>query len=208
MSRHTGSKCRLCRREGAKLFLKGERCFTPKCALTKRDSKPGMHTWRRGKPSQYSHHLREKQKVKRYYGMREAPFRHLFHHAERAPGNTGQALLMMLERRLDNVLYLGGFATSRSNARQMITHGHVTVNKHRVDIGSFLVKQDDVIRPKDNEKSRKQVTENIEMTGIRDVPAWLQVSEEPLEITVRALPGREEISVETQEQLVIELLSK
>ena len=208
MSRHTGPKCRLCRREGTKLFLKGERCFTAKCAVTRRESAPGVHTWRRGKPSQYSIQLREKQKVKRYYGLREKPFRHLFHHAERAPGNTGEALLMMLERRLDNVLYLAGFAASRYHARQMITHGHVTVNGHRVDVGSFLVDQDNVIRPKGGEELVRKVKETLETTKYRDVPPWLTVSDDPPEITVRVLPGRDDISVETREQLVVELLSK
>jgi len=208
MSREAVTKCRLCRREGMKLFLKGSRCFTAKCALAKRESPPGMHSWRRGKPSQYSHQLREKQKVKRYYGMRERSFRHLFHQAERARGNTGEAMLIMLERRLDNVLYLAGLATSRANARQMITHGHITVNGHRVDVPSFLVRPDDVIKPKDNEKAKKQVKENLELSKDRDVPVWIETSEEPPAATVRALPGRDDISVETHEQLVVELLSK
>ena len=158
MSREAVTKCRLCRREGMKLFLKGSRCFTAKCAVVKRESPPGMHSWRRGKPSQYSHQLREKQKVKRYYGMRERPFRHLFRQAERARGNTGEAMLIMLERRLDNVLYLSGLASSRPNARQMIAHGHISVNGHRVDIPSFLVGPDDVIKPRDSEEANKQVT--------------------------------------------------
>jgi len=208
MSRHTGPKCRLCRREGQKLFLKGERCFTAKCGLAKRETTPGMHTWRRGKPSQYSFQLREKQKVKRYYSMRERPFRHFFHAAERARGNTGEVLLTMLERRLDNVVYLGGLAASRAQARQMITHGHIHVNGHRVDIASFLVKQDDEIKPKDNEKTKKLIKENIELSRVRDVPPWLETTEAPASITVRALPGRDDISVETREQLVVELLSK
>jgi len=167
-----------------------------------------MHTWRRGKPSQYSVQLREKQKVKRYYSMRERPFRHLFQRAERARGNTGEALLTMLERRLDNVLYLGGLAASRPGARQMITHGQITVNGHRVDIASFLVAQDDVIGPRESEKARKLIKEHIELSRVRDVPAWLETVEEPSSITVRALPGRDDVSVETREQLVIELLSK
>jgi small subunit ribosomal protein S4 len=191
-----------------KLFLKGERCFTAKCAVAKRDSTPGMHTWRRGKPSQYSNQLREKQKVKRYYGMRERSFRHLFHGAERARGNTGVALVTMLERRLDNVLYLSGLATSRTQARQMITHGLVFVNGHRVDVGSFLVSQDDEIRPKDSDKAKKLMKENIELSRVRDVPAWIETVEEPPSATVRALPGRDDVSVETREQLVVELLSK
>ena len=191
-----------------KLFLKGARCFSAKCSLTKRESVPGMHTWQRGKPSQYSYQLREKQKVKRYYSLRERPFRHLFSQAERASGNTGENLLVMLERRLDNVLYLSGLATSRSNARQMIAHGHISVNGHRVDIASFLVKQDDVIKPRDTETAKKMFKENIELSEGRDVPAWIETSTEPLETTVRSLPGRDDISVETREQLVVELVSK
>jgi small subunit ribosomal protein S4 len=208
MSRYTGAKCRLCRGEGVKLFLKGERCFTAKCAVTKRESLPGMHTWRRGKPSQYAGQLREKQKMKRYYGMRERPFRQLFHRAERAPGNTGEALVVMLERRLDNVVYLGGFASSRAHARQMISHGHFSISGRRVNIPSILVSQDDVIRPREGEETKKLISASLEVSKSREVPAWLQVSEEPLEITVRTSPGRDDISVETREQLVVELLSK
>jgi len=208
MARYIGPKCRLCRREGTKLFLKGERCFTPKCAVTRRESPPGMHTWRHGKPSQYSAQLREKQKVKRYYGMRERSFRRLFHDAERLPGNTGEALVAMLERRLDNAVYLAGFAASRAAARQMICHGLVFVNDHRVDVASFLVGQDDVIRPKNDETTLKLVQGNLELTKGRQLPSWIQVTEAPPGILVRTLPGRDEISVETREQMIIELLSK
>jgi small subunit ribosomal protein S4 len=167
-----------------------------------------MHTWRHGKPSQYSAQLREKQKVKRYYGMRERPFRRLFHDAERMPGHTGEALVAMLERRLDNVVYLAGFSTSRSNARQMVSHGLVTVNDHRVDVPSYLVSQDDVIRPRAGEKTLKMIQSNVELAKGREVPAWIQVSEEPPGIVVRSLPARDEISVETREQMIVELLSK
>ena len=208
MSRYTGPKCRLCRREGTKLFLKGERCFTPKCAVSRRESAPGMHTFRHGKPSQYAAQLREKQKVKRYYGMREAPFRRLFHEAERLPGHTGEALVGMLERRLDNAIYLAGFAPSRSAARQMISHGLIMVNDHRVDVASFLVSQDDVIRPRNNEKSLALVQGHLELTKGRQLPSWIQVTEAPPGIVVRMLPGRDEISVETREQMIVELLSK
>ena len=208
MSRYTGPKCRICRREGMKLFLKGERCFTAKCAVVRRESMPGMHTFHRGKPSQYCTQLREKQKVKRYYGMREGPFRHLFHRAERMPGNTGQALVLMLERRLDNVIYHAGLAASRTLARQMVAHGLFTVGDRRVDVPSFLVKQDDVIKPVNTEKMKKLVKENMEKSGERETPAWIQVTEDPPTITVRALPGREDVSVETREQMVVEILSK
>jgi small subunit ribosomal protein S4 len=167
-----------------------------------------MHTFRHGKPSQYSAQLREKQKVKRYYGMRERPFRRLFHEAERLPGHTGEALVEMLERRLDNVVYLAGFAPSRSTARQMISHGLIIVNDHRVDVASFLVGQDDVIRPWKTEKTLKLVQDNLELTKGRQVPSWIQVAEAPPAIVVRTLPGRDEISVETREQMIVELLSK
>ena len=208
MSRNTGSKCRLCRREGMKLFLKGHRCFAAKCAVERRDSTPGMRTWRRGKPSGYHNQLREKQKVKRYYGVREAQFRRFFAEAERATGNTGEALLVILEKRLDNVLYLGGLALSRANARQMTTHGMVRVNGRRVDIPSFIVSQDDVITIKDTEKAQKLVKDNVELTQDRDRPQWLQVDPTKPSITVMAAPMRDDVSVEAHEQLVIEFLSK
>jgi small subunit ribosomal protein S4 len=191
-----------------KLFLKGHRCFTAKCAVEKRESAPGMHTWRRGKPSGYHNQLREKQKVKRYYGLREAQFRRFFAVAERAIGNTGEALLVMLEKRLDNVLYLGGLALSRANGRQMVTHGLVHVNGHRVDVPSFIVSQDDVITVKGTEKVLKCVQDTLELTQDRERPQWLQVDPTKPSITVLAVPAREDISVEAREQLVVEFLSK
>jgi small subunit ribosomal protein S4 len=208
VARHTEAKCRLCRREGTKLFLKGTRCFTAKCAVTRREAVPGMHSFRRGKPSQYCNQMREKQKVKRYYGMRERPFVHLFHEAERTPGNTGEALLIMLERRLDNVIYLAGFATGRSHARQLVVHGHFNVNGRRVDIPSYLVAQDDLITVRGTDKMKALILANREMSREREVPAWISIVEEPPTISVRTLPGREDISVETREQMVVEILSR
>ena len=208
MGRHTEAKCRLCRREGTKLFLKGSRCFSAKCAVVRRESAPGMHTFRRSKPSQYCIQLREKQKVKRYYGMREKSFRHLFHKAEQMPGNTGEALLTMLERRLDNVLYLSGFALGRSHARQLATHGHFEVNGRRVNVPSYLVQADDVITVHGSDQYKAAIKANREETKDREVPAWLAVSEDPPTVTVRVLPGRDEISVEVREHMVVEILSK
>ena len=208
MGRHTEAKCRLCRREGQKLFLKGSRCFTGKCALARRESAPGMHTFRRSKPSQYCIQLREKQKIKRYYGMREKSFRHFFGKAEQMPGNTGEALLTMLESRLDNVLYLAGFATGRSHARQLIVHGHFRVNDRRVNVPSFLVKQDDVITVHGPDTAKAMVKANRELSHDREVPAWLAVTDEPLSVTVRVAPSRDDISVAAREQMVVEVLSK
>ncbi len=208
MGRHTEAKCRLCRREGTKLFLKGARCFSSKCALVRRESAPGMHTFRRSKPSQYSNQLREKQKVKRYYGMREKPFRHLFRKAEGMPGNTGEALLSMLERRLDNVLYLAGWALGRSHARQLIAHGHIQVKGRRVNVPSYLCEQDDAITVHGGDEAKAAIKANREQTKDRETPAWIAVTEDPLAITVRTTPGRDDISVEVREQMVIEILSK
>ena len=153
MARTTGPVCRLCRRDGLKLFLKGSRCDTPKCAIERRDTPPGMNQARRGKLTDYGIHLREKQKVKHYYGVLERQFRGYFALAEKGKGNTGEALMMLLERRLDNIVHRLGFGQSRAQARQLIAHGHITVNGHRVDIPSYLVKANDMIRVKNRAKS-------------------------------------------------------
>src|SRR3990170_6537789 len=153
MARITGPVCRLCRRDGLKLFLKGTRCDTPKCAIERRDTAPGMHQYRRGKQTDYGLHLREKQKVKHYYGVLERQFRRYFEKAEHTKGNTGDVLMSLLERRLDNVVHRLGFALSRSAAKQLISHGHITVNGKRVDVPSYLVKVGDVIRIKNRSKS-------------------------------------------------------
>ena len=153
MARTTGPVCRLCRRDGLKLFLKGSRCDTPKCAIERRDTPPGMNQARRGKLTDYGIHLREKQKVKHYYGVLERQFRGYFARAEKGKGNTGEALMMLLERRLDNIVHRLGFGQSRAQARQLIAHGHITVNGHRVDIPSYLVKPNDLIRVKNRSKS-------------------------------------------------------
>lgn len=208
MARITGAKCRFCRREGQKLFLKGTRCETAKCAVNRRESAPGVHTWKRPKVSEYGRQLREKQKIKRYYGLLDRQFRVFFHRAERQKGNTGENLIVLLERRLDNIVVRGGFAISRQQSRQMITHGHVTVNGRRVDRPSYVVKQGDVIKPKEREKSRKLALESLEISKGRAFPTWLQVTLDPPEIKIVQLPTREEVQLPIEEQLVVEILSR
>jgi len=209
MGRHIGPVCRLCRREGLKLFLKGTRCDTPKCAVVKREGVPGMHQFRRGKPSEYSIRLREKQKVKRYYGIFERQFRKYFELAGRRSGNTGDALMAILERRLDNVITRLGFATSRPQARQMITHGHITINGRKLDIPSYLVRPGDRIQVKDREHSRKMATESLATEGMPPVPDWLDRSgAEMPEGRVARLPAVQDISLPVTPQLIVELLSR
>jgi small subunit ribosomal protein S4 len=208
MARYVGPQCRLCRREGEKLFLKGIRCDTVKCAITKRKYPPGQFTWGRGKLSKYGIQFREKQKTKRFYGVLERQFRNYFRKAERQKGNTGDNLLVMLERRLDNVLCLAFFAASRKSARQLILHGHITVNNKKVDIASYLVKVGDVIKPKNTETTLNIVKANIESLKGRNIPAWMEFKAEIPEVVVTQLPAREDISVSVHEQLIVELCSK
>ena len=208
MARYVGPQCRLCRREGEKLFLKGIRCDTVKCAITKRKYPPGQFAWGRGKLSKYGIQFREKQKTKRFYGVLERQFRNYFRKAERQKGNTGDNLLVMLERRLDNVLCLAFFAASRKSARQLILHGHITVNNKKVDIASYLVKVGDVIKPKNTETTLNIVKANIESLKGRNIPAWMEFKAEIPEVVVTQLPARENISVSVHEQLIVELCSK
>ena len=209
MARITGAKCKLCRREGVKLYLKGYRCETAKCSITKRKSLPGGKLSKRGKKlSSYGIHSREKQKLKRFYGVFERQFRNYYHKAERKQGNTGENLLILLERRLDNALYHIGYGFSRSHARQVINHGHITVNGRKVDIASFLVKQGDVIRPVDREDSINMIKTNMDSNKNRTLPSWLGLGDDELEGRVLQLPNRDEVSVDIQEQLVVELCSK
>jgi small subunit ribosomal protein S4 len=208
MGRHIGPVCRLCRREGLKLFLKGTRCDTPKCAVDRREGVPGMHQFRRGKASEYSIRLREKQKVKRYYGVFERQFRKYYDIASRRPGNTGDALMSLLERRLDNVVARLGMATSRPQARQLITHGHITVNGRKLDIPSYLVKPGDEIKVKDRDHSKRLATEALAMATTQ-VPDWLdRTGTEPPEGRVSRLPAVQDISLPVTPQLIIELLSR
>jgi small subunit ribosomal protein S4 len=207
MARTTGPVCRLCRREGMKLFLKGNRCDTPKCAVERRDSVPGVHV-RRGKLTDYGIHLREKQKVKHYYGVLERQFRTYFAEAARSMGNTGDSLMVLLERRLDNVVHRLGFGHSRAQARQLVCHGHITVNGRRLDIPSYLVKSGDVIRIKNRKKSLHAV-QSILAEANRQVPDFLSRIEGGIpEGRVSRLPESTDVSIPVQTQLIVELCSK
>ncbi len=208
MARYIGPQCRLCRREGEKLFLKGIRCETAKCAITKRKYPPGQFTWGRGKLSKFGVQFREKQKLKRFYGILDRQFQNYYKKAERQKGNTGENLLAMLERRLDNVVYLLSLASSRKNARQVIRHGHIMVNNKTVNIPSYLAEVGDVIKPKSCETSTNIVKVSRELVKGRNVPAWVSFNVDALEASVTQLPTREDISVPVQEQLIVELCSK
>lgn len=206
MSRYTDANCKLCRREGQKLFLKGERCYSSKCALERRNYAPGQHGQARKKQSEYGLQLREKQKAKRFYGMQETQFRNLFEKAAKKPGMTGENLLVLLETRLDNVVFRLGFASSRKEARQLVTHGHFTVNGKKADIPSMEVKAGDVIKVKEKSQSSPKFKEVKEMSIT--VPSWMSVDVEKLEGKVITLPRREDIDTPIAEHLIVELYSK
>jgi small subunit ribosomal protein S4 len=210
MGRYLGSSCEQCRREGMKLMLKGVRCETAKCPIEKkqRNLAPGMHGWRRGRSSEYGIRLREKQKVKRYYGVLERQFMRYFHEAERIKGNTGENLLQLLERRLDNVVYKLNFAPSRKAARQLIAHGHIYVNGRKVDVSDFTTKIGDVITVKGSEKSVKRIKQQLETNPNFTVQAWLQLVREKPEATVVAMPARADVQIPVEEQLVVEFCSR
>ena len=208
MARCIGSVCKLCRREGEKLFLKGARCESAKCAIVKRNYQPGQHSWSRGRPSNFGVRLREKQKLKRIYGVAERQFKLYFQEAERLKGNTGENLMMLLERRLDNVVLASGFALSRNHARQLINHGHFRVNGRKTDICSFQVRPGDSITPSQAEGTRKRVSEALEVNKSQPIPAWIQVSGDSLTSQVVGIPRREDVPHPIQEQLIIELCSK
>ena len=210
MGRYTGPSCRLCRREGIKLMLKGARCESAKCPMERqwRNQPPGMHSWRRGRPSEYSIRLREKQKVKRYYGVFDRQFMKYFREAERAKGNTGLALLSLLERRLDNVIYKLGFAGSHASARLTITHGHVYVKGRRVNIPSYLVRPGDKISLKDADRTRNLVRGRLEDLGEPHVQNWLQLDLVKLEGEVLAMPNRDDVMIPVEENLIVELCSR
>jgi small subunit ribosomal protein S4 len=208
MSRYTGPKCRLCRREGSKLFLKADKCLSAKCPFEKRPMPPGVRTFRRGKASGYQSRLREKQKVKRFYGLSEKQFNLYYKEAVRSKGNTGDNLLTLFERRLDNVVYHLGFAQSRAEARQVIGHGHISVNGRKVTIASFLVNEGMTISSYSSEGSKKLVTENMEFTKMREKPTWVNVSAESNEGKVLSLPTRDDVSVQVDEQMIIEFCSR
>ncbi len=209
MGRYIGPVCRLCRREGIKLMLKGIRCETAKCAMERKwaSAPPGMHAWRRRKAGDYGIRLREKQKVKRYYGVFERQFMIYFTMAERSKGNTGETLLSLLERRLDNVVWKLGFAASHKAARIAITHGHIHLNGRRLNRPSYLVQQGDRIAVKASERSQKFVRQSLG-EGAPPVQPWLQLDTQRLEATVAALPTREDVQIPVEEQLIIEMCSR
>lgn len=208
MARYTEAVCRMCRKEGQKLFLKGDRCYTQKCAMECRAYAPGMHGQGRSKTSEYGQQLREKQKVKRYYGLLESQFRGYFEMAERRPGQTGENLLSLLESRLDNVVYRLGFAMSRAEARQLVNHGHFTVNGRKVNIPSFLVKPGMVITLKESSRSLEKIKENVEANAFRQPPKWLEYDAANMIAKVNALPAREDIDLPIEEHLIVELYSR
>lgn len=208
MARYTDAVCRMCRREGAKLFLKGERCYSDKCSFTRRSYAPGQHGQSRKKVSEYGIQMREKQKARRYYGVLESQFAGYYEAASRMPGMTGENLLRMCETRLDNIVYRLGLATSRAEARQLVVHGHYNVNGKRVDIPSYQVKENDVIAVNDKTKNSVKMKAIIETCGARPVPVWLDLNKETLEAKVVRLPNREDIDVEIQELLIVEYYSK
>ncbi len=208
MARYTKSLCRLCRRENLKLFLKGERCYTEKCAFERRNYPPGQHGQERKKFSEYGAQLREKQKVKRIYGVLEKQFRNIFKEADRRKGITGENLLSLLERRLDNTVYRLGFAHSRNEARQLVRHNHFLVNQVKVNIPSYLVKPGDVIEVREKSKRVLRIVDALEGVARRGVPQWLELDKEQMKGSVKALPTREDITFPIQEKLIVELYSK
>jgi len=209
MARYIGPVCRLCRREGMKLFLKGERCYTDKCAIEKRNVPPGQHgRSRKAKIVGYGIQLREKQKVKRTYGVLENQFRRYFEAADRQKGITGELLLQMLERRLDNVIYRLGFATSRAQARQLVRHGHFTVNGRKVDIPSYSVRQGDTVAVRGTSGENVSIQHAMEEVKGRGIPEWLMFDSAALSGRISSLPTREQINLPVQEQLIVELYSK
>ena len=208
MARYTGAVCRLCRREGMKLYLKGDRCYTDKCAIARRNYAPGQHGQGRKKTSNYGLQLREKQKVRRIYGILEKQFRLYFVKAEKMKGVTGENLLSLLEKRLDNVVYRMGFGESRAESRQLVRHGHFTVNGKKVDIPSFQVSLNDLIAVKANSKSTEKFKELAEAAEAKNPPQWLSVNAEMMEARVISLPTREDIDMPIEEHLIVEFYSK
>ena len=208
MSRYKDEQCRICRREGQKLFLKGERCYSDKCSISRRNYAPGQHGQKRAKLSEYGTQLREKQKTKAFYGVGEKQFRRYFDMASTSKGKTGEVLLQILESRLDNVVYRLGFASSRAQARMLVTHGAFEVNGHKVDIPSYLVKAGDVIAVREIRKDNGAIKIAVEENGSRPVPAWLEKDQEKLSGKVVTLATREDIDLPVEEHLIVELYSK
>jgi small subunit ribosomal protein S4 len=208
LARYTGSVCRLCRREGIKLYLKGQRCFTDKCAIERRGYAPGQHGQGRPRLSEYNLQLREKQKLKRIYGLLERQFRGYFVRAAKKKGSTGEYLLQLLERRLDNVVYRIGFGASRKEARQLTTHGHFILNGRAVNIPSILVKEGDVIAIKEKSRGLVPIQNALAAIEAKGLPAWLELDKTNLQGKIRALPTKEDISLPVNEQMVVELYSR
>jgi len=208
VARYAGSVCRLCRREGTKLFLKGDRCYSDKCSVERRNYAPGQHGQRRSKFSPFAVQLREKQKVRRMYGLLEKQFRGYFEKADRQRGVTGENLLTLLERRLDNMVYRLGFASSRNEARMLVRQNHFLVNKKRVNIPSYLTNPGDMIEVKEKSRNVTRIQEAVEAVARRGVPSWLELDKNRFVGTIKALPMREELTMPIQEQLIVELYSK
>ena len=208
MARYTGPSCRLCRREKTKLFLKGDRCLNGKCSLEHRSSAPGQHGAANAKIKEYGKQLREKQKAKRYYGLQEGQFKSYFKEADRVDGVTGENLLILLERRFDNVVYRMGMAESRKEARQLVLHGHFRVNGKKATIPSMLLKKGDVITVREESRSSAKIKELVEGLDSRIAPKWLVVDKEAVKATIDTLPVREDIDFPFEEQLIVELYSK
>ena len=208
MARYTGAVCRQCRREGQKLFLKGERCYSDKCAIDRRNYVPGQHGQSRKKVSEYGLQLRAKQKAKRFYGVLESQFAKYYEMADRKAGMTGENLLRILESRLDNVVYRMGFASSRAEARQLVVHGHYTVNGKKVNIPSYLLKEGDVVSINEASRQSEKIKAVLEACGARPVPIWLELDRNTLEAKVTRLPNREDIDLDVEETLIVELYSK
>ena len=208
MSRHTESVCKLCRRELTKLFLKGDRCYTDKCAVDRRAYPPGQHGQNKGKDSNYAIQMREKQKIRRLYGIQEKQFRRYFQEADRLKGVTGSNLLVLLERRLDNIVYRLGFANSRAQSRQFIRHGHVLVNGKSVDIPSAPVDNGDVISVHEKSREVQKIAQAMDAVERRGVPAWLELNRQEFSGVVKTIPTREDLAMPLQEQLVVEFYSR
>jgi small subunit ribosomal protein S4 len=208
MARYTGAVCRLCRREGTKLFLKGDRCFTEKCGVERRAYPPGQHGQGRGRTSDYGLQLREKQKVKRMYGLAEDQFRGTMESASRMRGRAGENLLVLLERRLDNVVFRLGFATSRAEARQLVRHGHFLVNGRKTNVPSFRVKPGTLVMLAEASRQITRITEALEALERRSLPGWLELDKDNFTGVVKAMPTREDITMPIQEQLIVELYSR
>ena len=208
MARYTGPACKLCRREGKKLFLKGDRCYTGKCALERRSYAPGQHGQNRKKASEYGLQFRAKQSARRYYGLSESQFHKYFLMAERKDGVTGTNLLQLCESRLDNIVYESGFASSRAQARQLVNHAHFMVNGHKVDIPSYLVSAGDVVSVKETSKTTDEFKNLVESNGSRPVPQWMEADKDAMQVKVLRAPEREEIETPVEEHLIVEFYSK